>query len=255
MPSIPTRRPIKILLTGFGPFRNHEKNASFEIVKRASESGGFDSEDGNSAVELVVHPKPVRVSYRTVDELLSRLYHTHPDLDLVIHTGIAQLPRAEFLLEKIAHREHYKSPDVDGLLPDPSLSDSETRPASLSSSVMLDQLVERVQDQISQPINLKVSENAGRFLCEYIYYSSLLRFENLTNSNPEPPSTSVFKKEEADRARPRPVLFLHVPPFLDQADITLGSHVLLDIIHQVQALHFSSSSDNLYKKFLGSSYD
>ncbi|EFP74910.2 uncharacterized protein PGTG_01503 [Puccinia graminis f. sp. tritici CRL 75-36-700-3] len=189
MPSIPTQRPIKILLTGFGSFRNHEKNASFDIVKQASESGGFDSEDGNSAVELVVHPEPVRVSYRTVNELLSRLYQTHPDLNLVIHTGISQLPRAKFLLKKIAYWEHYKSPDVDGLFPDPSLSDSETRPASLSSSVMLDQLVERVQDQISQPINLKVSENAGLFLCEYIYYSSLLRFKNLTNSNPEPPST------------------------------------------------------------------
>ncbi|KAA1129570.1 hypothetical protein PGTUg99_030151 [Puccinia graminis f. sp. tritici] len=252
MPSIPTRRSIKILLTGFGVSIVLEQNASFEIVKRASESGGL--EDLSSAVELVVHPEPVRVSYRTVDELLSRLYQIHPDLDLVIHTGIAHLPRAEFLLEKIAHREHYKSPDVDGLVPDPSLSDSETRPASLSSSVMLDQLVERVQDQISQPISLKVSENAGRFLCEYIYYSSLLRFEKMTNFNPEPPSTSLFKIE-ADRARPRPVLFLHVPPFLDQADITLGSHVLLDIIHQVHALHFSSSSDNLYKKFLGSSYD
>ncbi|WAQ92350.1 hypothetical protein PtA15_16A256 [Puccinia triticina] len=240
MPCVPTQRPLKVLLTGFGPFRTHETNASFEIVQRVvAESTRLEG------VELVGHPEPVRVSYTAVDALLTQLYQTHPGLDLVIHTGIAgSLPRAHFLLEKIAHREHYLHPDVDGFVLDsfanlPTHNHSSPGPLSLSSSVDLLPLLQNVTDQISEPIDLKVSENAGRYLCEFIYYYSLQRFEKSTPRSSNVEEETEEREEDPVQLR-RPVLFVHLPPLLNPFDIRLGALVLQTIILQIRALHFPS---------------
>ncbi|KAH9447157.1 hypothetical protein Pst134EA_029201 [Puccinia striiformis f. sp. tritici] len=253
MPSLPTQKPVKVLLTGFGPFRTHLTNASFEIVKRAIAKSG-ETVEGVSGreVEVVGHREPIRVSYKSVDELLSELYETHPDIDLVIHTGLnATLARSEFLIETIAHRDRYVSPDVDGLVGDDFLSQSKREqwidngPLSLSSSVLVAPLIQQVKAQISVPIELKASTDAGRYLCEFIYYDSLLRFHGRDNLNKNPTEVTREAAEtditdhQPGNPLQLPVLFVHVPPSLDLMDLELGGLVLHTIVQEIITLHFS----------------
>ncbi|PLW38024.1 hypothetical protein PCASD_09941 [Puccinia coronata f. sp. avenae] len=258
MPSVRSVRPVKVLLTGFGPFRTHTINASFEIVKRVFESinnsaeleEGSDAETeettgtggkGRREIDLVIQPEPIRVSYADVDNLLSELYQHDAPFDLVIHTGVANLNSASFLVEKFAHRLAYSSPDVNGKLPQDSVHNS-PGPDRLTTSIKLDgPLLESVKELIQHPIELKVSENAGRYLCEYIYYGSLAAYEKVSRSSKGKSSSPREEKDVGRREGPsmsRPVLFVHVPPLLSLPDLALGAAVLEALIRELVHLHF-----------------
>jgi pyroglutamyl-peptidase len=61
-----------------------------------------------------------------------------------------------------------------------------------------------------QTTDVRISEDAGRYLCDFIYYSSLAH---------------LTKKEEQRR-----VVFLHVPVDSDEASIKLGTEVTIELI-------------------------
>lgn len=68
-------------------------------------------------MRIVVHPEPVRVSYRRVRELVPTFWDGpdggRTDFDLALHIGMAG-PRPFYQIERKGHRQGYKSKDVDG---------------------------------------------------------------------------------------------------------------------------------------------
>lgn len=71
-----------------------------------------------------------------------------------------------------------------------------------------------VTDAIDQPGHkLRISEDAGRYLCDFIYFSSLA---HLTKNQ-----------------RPRKVVFLHVPSTPGPENTTLGRTLLLQLVKSI----------------------
>ncbi len=64
-----------------------------------------------------------------------------------------------------------------------------------------------------QTTDVRISEDAGRYLCDFIYYSSLAH---------------LTKKEEERR-----VVFLHVPVDSNAAAITTGVEVTVELIRAI----------------------
>jgi hypothetical protein len=65
-------------------------------------------------VRILVHPDAIRVNYQIVRKLVPSLWNKNRGrkIDLMIHLGMAGSERA-YSLEKKAHRDGYKHPDVD----------------------------------------------------------------------------------------------------------------------------------------------
>ena len=66
---------------------------------------------------------------------------------------------------------------------------------------------------IAKDTDLRISEDAGRFMCDFIYYSSL---------------SELWKLQ-----RPRKALFLHVPADASARNVELGRELTLNLIRAV----------------------
>ncbi|KAG0146554.1 hypothetical protein CROQUDRAFT_715502 [Cronartium quercuum f. sp. fusiforme G11] len=214
------KHPIRILLTGFGPFKTHIVNPSFEIL------AGLHLEPFAAHAEIIIHPEPVRVAYRTVRGLLPSLFGIHSRLDYVIHLGVSNQPPSSFKLEKGAHRDGYEREDVDGLC-GPELEgkleegweDWSKRDEYLHTSVDVDQVAREVESKVqaNHPnVIISGSDDAGRYLCEYTFYTSLAHFH-----------------------QHRHVLFLHVPCGLETNDLLQGRIVVEQLIWALIRCHAS----------------
>lgn len=88
--------------------------------------GGEENPQPPRRVRILAHPDPVRVSYEAVRDLVPRLWGGERGpaggVDLALHIGMAG-PEAQYSLERRAHRDGYRMPDVDGRL----LGDEERR--------------------------------------------------------------------------------------------------------------------------------
>lgn len=112
------------MLTARQPFRDqYPVNPSWEIAKglpahlpalRAKDPGSRQAVD-TPPVRILVHPEPVRVSYKVVRGLVPSLWETYQghEVDVAIHIGMAG-PRPFYQIERRGHRTGYKSLDVDG---------------------------------------------------------------------------------------------------------------------------------------------
>ncbi|EGG03431.1 Hypothetical protein MELLADRAFT_37974 [Melampsora larici-populina 98AG31] len=238
-PGTKPQDPIRILLTGYGPFQTHTVNPSFEIVS------GLDLSPFIGQAEIFVYPEPVRVAYRTVRSLLPRIFASHPNFDYVIHLGVAKLSTGFFKLEQGAHRDGYEKVDVDGIRGcdleksvEEGWEDWKEQQTHIATSIDVEELAREVTKKVKvlitliyktdreldalltililahPAVNVDTSNDAGRYLCEYIFYSSLAHF----NAH-------------------RRVLFLHVPAGLEEEDIAQGRAVLAEIIWTIIRLH------------------
>ena len=185
-------KPLTVLVTGFGPFGSHKVNSSWEAVKLLPSMGLT----GNGQ-ELIVEAREIRVSYEYVRERIPSLWQEIKP-DLCIHVGVS--PYRSIKYEKCANNHGYFLQDVDSQF----LESSTVHPGSpdvLKTLLDLDELSDQVLSIVAQEeggesnVKIEVSFNAGQYLCDYIYYTSLHhRMKNLYEA---------------------PVLFIHVPP-LDQ---------------------------------------
>ena len=97
----------KIILTGFGPFRGHDINASWESVKLIPELWE------NDKFEIIIEEIPVQ--YEFVE---TKVPDKWADLKPVfyVHVGVSHIAK-KVTLEILGHNRSYNSPDVDGKLP------------------------------------------------------------------------------------------------------------------------------------------
>lgn len=107
------------------PFRSeYPINPSWEIAKSLPEylpplrAKNPDSRYAVNIppVRILVHPEPIRVSYKAVREVVPSFWeetYAGHKIDIVIHIGMAG-PRHVYQIETRGHRTGYKSLDVDG---------------------------------------------------------------------------------------------------------------------------------------------
>jgi pyroglutamyl-peptidase len=181
-------------------------------------------------IRLIVHPTPLRVSYQVVASLVPQLLAYH-DPDYIFHIGMAG-GRDYYALETRAHRDGYRIRDVDGrdgyidgeyrwkkevradgeFLPDVlecgwNIGDVERRWRQ-------DLGLEEEKKEFDEP-RVKMSIDAGRFLCDFIFYESL----------------SVQWKKGRDRVGK--VCFFHVPGEADEENVQKGVRVAEAAIRSV----------------------
>ncbi|KAH8814913.1 putative pyroglutamyl peptidase type I [Xylogone sp. PMI_703] len=213
-----------ILVTGFAPFTSrYPVNPSWEIARALppflppSSSGALSSKssDPNPSVRILVHPEPVKVAYKNVRELVPNLWEraAGPKLDLVLHIGMAS-GRTYYSAERRAHRDGYAMRDVDGeLLGDEDKVGEEFYwhglPHELKTTLDVDE-VWRTWKKSLPDCDIRISEDPGRYLCDFIYYSSLAH---------------LYRKGEDAR-----VLFLHVPVDSDPASVKTGVDITIELI-------------------------
>ncbi|RDL29920.1 Pyroglutamyl peptidase type [Venustampulla echinocandica] len=225
----PQEDEITVLVTGFAPFKEqYPINPAWQIAKAlplflppaqpqsASSSGASTSP--SPPVRILVHPEAVRVSYNAVRDLVPKLWEGKK-IDYTVHIGMAS-GRKFYSLERRGHRDGYVMKDVDGEL----LGDAERRekegarwvwhglPDELFTSVAVDDVWTRWRSSLPN-LDLRISENAGRYLCDFIYYSSL---------------AYLTRKEEDKR-----VVFLHVPVASDEVAVKTGIEVTIELIRAV----------------------
>ncbi|XP_051776725.1 pyroglutamyl-peptidase 1-like isoform X2 [Erpetoichthys calabaricus] len=102
----PTSKPC-VLLTGFGPFRQHLVNPSWEAVKGVKASGLL--------ADVQIHIMEVPVSYRKAREVILGMWRSLKP-KLAVHFGVA--PRSDIIiLEQTGKNTKYTDRDIEGLCP------------------------------------------------------------------------------------------------------------------------------------------
>ncbi|KIL84180.1 pyroglutamyl-peptidase 1 [Fusarium avenaceum] len=218
---------ITVLVTGFGPFREqYPINPSWEIASslpsylpplRAKDPSSRHAVAVLPKVRIVVHPQPIRVNYKTVRGLVPSLHDSAQRFDVVLHIGMAG-PRPFYSIERRGHRDGYKHPDVDGEMVDSEeereSSDWPWRglPEEIETDLNLDEVLPLWCGH-SPNADLRISEDAGHYLCDFIYYSSL---------------SELWKLQ-----RPRKALFLHVPADATPESVEKGKDLTLNLIRSI----------------------
>ncbi|UJR15378.1 hypothetical protein I4U23_002326 [Adineta vaga] len=151
-----------VLITGFGPFHSVLVNPSWEVAKALK-----TYLEWTCPVHIIIEQMHV-----TYDDVSNRI----PDCwlkynpTLVIHIGVA-VGTKEIQIERYACNNNYCYPDNNGTIPDSGRCIKTNAPKTLKTLLPIDDICERVQRRTNVPVI--VSDDAGRFLCEYIYYQSL----------------------------------------------------------------------------------
>lgn len=143
----------------------------------------------------------------------------HGKIDIMIHIGMAG-PRMFYQLERRGHRDGYRMADVDGKI----LEDTRKPrhgfdwiwngvPAELETALNLDDVLRRWKDNTPDDMDLRISEDAGHYLCDFIYFSSLAQ---------------MYKADERRR-----VVFLHVPSDASDKAVNQGRELVVQLIRSI----------------------
>ncbi|KAF7185785.1 Pyroglutamyl-peptidase 1 [Pseudocercospora fuligena] len=224
-------KEITILVTGFGPFQErYPVNPSYEIARRLPES--LPARSPHNAVRIISYGIPIRVAYDEVRDLVPKLHQEYAGtVDVVLHIGMAS-GRKFYALERYGHRDGYdKNKDLDGRMPgaDEGKTTFGDCPATMTTSldyenVLLNWQVNLLSIPEGRPGNgaeARPSEDAGHYLCDYIYFNSLAHCGRRSGDM------------EGGGDKARPVLFLHVPAESDPDMIKKGTEVTIALIHAI----------------------
>ncbi|KAK3691234.1 hypothetical protein LTR37_018766 [Vermiconidia calcicola] len=223
------RRIVTVLVTGFGPFQErYPINPSYEIAKSLpSKLSTSDTE-----IHIIAYGTPIRVSYEEVRKLVPLMHESYSQsVDLVLHMGMAS-GRTFYTAEMYGHRDGYvKNKDLDGntLPADDGIRHFGDCPAMMTTSLDYDDVYRKWQSNLHQlPTSLpaygadcRASEDAGHYLCDYIYFNSLAC-------------------SDGGKFSDRPVMFLHVPAETDQDTLEKGQQITVALI-KAMADHWSQS--------------
>lgn len=171
---------MRLLITSFGPFANFKVNPSDSVMLLLQ--GYLKAESLHYSIEY----EKLEVSYSAVDLFLKKIEKFH--YDFIIHLGVATND-AMIRLETRARNER-SGADEFGVVP----IKSEIFENSLDIQTNFPR--EMIEDFTkNHPRSVRISEDAGTFLCNYIYYNSLHLYRNQSN-----------------------VLFIHIADYLNNKD-------------------------------------
>ncbi|XP_064618535.1 pyroglutamyl-peptidase 1-like [Lineus longissimus] len=150
-----------VIVTGFGPFKSHDVNASWSAVKELERLGLDDK------YNLVVAEIPVE--YDTVNDIIPKMWRSHKP-HLVVHVGVSGIAR-NLTLEQCAHNDGITMEDVKGRVPLTHCC-IEGSPKKLTSELQMNVICDKV-NRCGCGVTSVVSHDPGRYLCNYIFYKSL----------------------------------------------------------------------------------
>ncbi|MCJ1405051.1 hypothetical protein MMC11_008277 [Xylographa trunciseda] len=223
--------PIHVLVTGFGPFRDTPLNPSFLI---ASALPTTLSTPSGRPIHIHTHPSAIPVSYAAVRAIVPALLFpasktstpqasaapATPNFDLTLLIGVAP-GRGDFSLETQARRDGYGKEDVTGetwegdtLWKRGKEEGGYGAPEVLATGVEKGEVWRRWRLGLPS-FPLRLSTDAGHYLCEFIYYTGLVEYWR------------------RDPEGERPVMFLHVPKGLEEEDVDKGRRVAEGLIQAV----------------------
>ncbi|KAL8692703.1 MAG: hypothetical protein Q9218_002324 [Villophora microphyllina] len=229
---------IKVLVTGFGPFGSNHINPSHLIASGLPSS--FTSQDLPNTNMKIITVSPIPVEYHSVREIIPGiLFPDHPPKglqdkpnatfpsepsptaeagkspwDFILHIGMAG-PRRYYTMETRAHRDGYVARDEAGeTMENDTLWFHDYRsPEILKPAFDVEDVWRRWKSDL-MGVDVRPSNDAGRYLCDFIYYSSLVE----------------YWRRDPDAAGGAQVMFLHVPGYVGETDIEMGRKVALGLI-------------------------
>ncbi|KAL7628218.1 hypothetical protein AAE478_002417 [Parahypoxylon ruwenzoriense] len=220
---------LTVLVTGFAPFKEqYPMNPAWEITASLPDYLPPDrAKDparqmpSNTPAVRILKQGPVRVNYEVVRDLVPKLWdNPERKVDYIIHIGMAG-PQQVYSLERRGHRDGYDKLDVDGQL----LGDEQRRrlegdswiwndvPEELLTDLDIEKIYKRWVERSPDNIHLRISEDAGHYLCDFIYFSSLAH---------------LWKQQ-----RPRKVIFFHVPLHPDPESLSRGKELALQLVRSI----------------------
>lgn len=149
-----------VFITGFGPFGTHKQNSSWLTVQELVK---MDIEDFHVVAE------EIPVEYGPVAEMVPMLWKKIQP-QLTVHCGVSSEAQC-LVLERCAHNENYVRQDAQGQLP-VCTSCCVDGPSRIDTTIDLALVADDVNGAGLQ-IPVALSDCAGRYLCEFIYYTSL----------------------------------------------------------------------------------
>ena len=156
---------MPIILTGFGPFGSVSENPSSLNLEELRKKNLH-------RFEIHTH---IPVSVKAVDAWIDR--HANSG-KIYVHFGVNQRAKSIQIEHRAFNEMLFQIPDVDGF----------TTNGQTISPGEAEFLLTRLSPLVPYSDNLESSDDAGRYICNYIYYRSLQR----TNGRS---------------------LFIHVPPY------------------------------------------
>jgi pyrrolidone-carboxylate peptidase len=235
------QKVVTVLVTGFGPFKSFATNPSYLIAKSLPEylypepkSFAVDAPAQFAGlaqtrplttpapiIRLIVHPEQIRVAYATVARVAPELIAKH-DPDYIMHIGMAG-GRDFYTLETLARRDGYKIKDVDdqdGL----AVGELKWRALDLPETIWTgweeNDVLARWRGDVARTCPgdekavVRLSRDAGKFLCEFILYNSLAQ------RTMEAPIGDMSMQRRNGKAA-----FLHVPGGIDEVAIARGRNI------------------------------
>ncbi|XP_036940044.1 pyroglutamyl-peptidase 1-like [Acanthopagrus latus] len=178
----------RVLVTGFEPFGEHAVNSSWVAVQELERMGLGEDVD--------LHVCEVPVEYQAVQSLLPSLWKEHQP-QLVVHVGVSGLATT-VTLEQCGHNKGYKRLDNCRFCP-ASHCCMENGPDCIQSVLDMEKVCKRVNDS-ALGVTLSVSEDAGRYLCDYTYYTSLHLGQGRAAFIHVPPLGKPYSSQDLGRA-------------------------------------------------------
>ena len=170
---------------------------------------------GSPIISIHTYPHPIEVCYKTVRSLIPTLLFPQGQgatYDLILNLGLAP-GRNFYSIEACAHRDDYVKQDIlhESMEGDTCWRVKYGAPRILQPTIDISDTRERWQQRLPDD-DVRVSGNAGRYLCEYTFYTTMLEFWQ--------------RNQAADRR----CIFLHVPNGCNEEDIQKGRGVVLALI-------------------------
>ncbi|KAK9826010.1 hypothetical protein WJX74_005385 [Apatococcus lobatus] len=210
--------PPQFMVTGFGKFAGVDANPTQELVERLLRDFAVNAGSGG----LKFACETLKVSARTVDLWLpaaASQVTSHSERSAVIWLHFGVDSRADcFKLETTAYNDAtFRQPDIDGWGPrGHTICEVLPHAAELSTSLPTDILTERLA---SKGHRVCESGDAGRYVCNYLYFNSLRQVQAACVSSPD---------------RDWHALFVHMPP-TSVCSMPEQYRFAQDLIHEITA--------------------
>jgi PTH2 family peptidyl-tRNA hydrolase len=230
MSSSSTSTRVTFHVTGFGRFQGVEDNPSAKISRSLA---GHASVASTDVVEVSTVGADATIA-RIADEARAPS-QSQPDDDshyhVFLHFGVAAGAPCFFLEQAAANDKSFRIPDERGIQPRAEPIEA-TEPFAHQRLTFI-VVKELVPAMLKRGYPVQASRDAGRFLCNYIYYRSLQAAERLNRA--EAASTGREVNPVASRALPRNLsLFVHVPSE-DVADAVTQARFARDLMEEITA--------------------
>ncbi|KAF7699091.1 hypothetical protein HF521_003833 [Silurus meridionalis] len=152
-------KPKLIVVTGFGPFRQYLVNPSWEAVK------GLKKKVLGANTEI--HIVEIPVCYSKAHQAIAEIWHNLKP-KIAIHVGIASGAKC-IILEQTGKNSGYKDKDSCGICPEDNCC-IKGGPEHLDSIIDMKTIAKSLK---VLGLDVIYSRDAGRYLCDFVYYLSL----------------------------------------------------------------------------------